>query len=170
MTKSRWSVLHFHPSAADAWRKMPELVSRVSRFIEGHGSAAEVTPMCEALVQHFAVANPALFALGFVSDGRLVGHILSQVEDFYGTRQITVLQYEVDHGNPLPRRFREEALGELLKVARAAGATRILALCEDERVGRAHSIFHGFSRYCTVMTRPVTEAGEEGEDHGKRQR
>jgi hypothetical protein len=150
MSDGTWRLLKFHRAVPEAHQRMRELIRRVYAFIDKLDSGADGNQMVQLLLAHFATDKPLLFGIGVIHDDTLVGHILMQLENYYGCTNMTVLQYELDESPPLA--FHRESFGELLDIGQIVGARNLVAVCPDERVERLHRIFHGMKRYATLMT------------------
>ena len=150
MASDEWRLLRFHKNVPEAHERMRELIQRIYTFVDELDSGADPNMLISHVLVHFQADLPLLFALGVIHDDRLVGHLLIQFEDYYGCRNMTVLQYKVDE--TAPRSFHRESFEEILEIGHFANARNLVAVCQDEKIERVHKIFHGMSRYATLMT------------------
>lgn len=156
---SDWTLLRFHKVVPEAQALMRQLVARVYAFCDELDSDANANLMVSSLLAHFQTDLPAMFGLGILRDGHLVGHLLCQIENYYSQMNLAVLQYELDEAPP--REFHKVAYQELIDIAVMAGATKIIAICPDDKVVRIHKLFHHMEVYATIMSYDLTEEREE---------
>lgn len=155
MASDEWRLLRFHKSVPEAHERMKELLDRVCIFVGELDSGADPNQLMNHILTHFTADLPLLFGIGVMRNDAMVGHLLIQFEDYYGCRNMTVLQYKVDE--TAPRAFHQQSFEELLDIGHFANARNMVAVCQDEKIERAHSIFHGMKRYATLMTLDLEE-------------
>jgi hypothetical protein len=155
MASDEWRLLRFHKSNPEAHERMRELLKRVYFFVDELDSGADPNMLAQHILTHFTADLPLLFGLGVIHDDRLVGHLLIQFEEYYGCRNMTILQYQLDEAPP--RAFHRESFEELIEIGGYANARNMVAVCQDEKVERLHKIFHGMKRYATLMTLDLEE-------------
>jgi hypothetical protein len=153
---AQWLFLPMTRDDKLADKLMPSLVDRVFDFCDLEDAAANPNILVHMIYGHYFSATRAkLFGIGIVKDGVMVGHFLVQLEDFYGTANMTVLQYSLDESPP--REFRDQVLWDLRDLARKCGAQNLCGVCPDEKVERLHRVFHGMKKFATIMTYDLTE-------------
>ncbi len=153
---ARWFMLPMVREEELADHYMPALVDRVFAFCEMDDAAANPNQLVHMIYAHYFSDKPStLFGLAFIKDAEMVGHFLVQIEQFYGTTNMTVLQYSLDE--PAPRDVHKRIYTEIQDIARACGAKNLLGICPNPKIERIHRIFHGMKRYATIMTYDLTE-------------
>lgn len=150
-----WRLLRFHKTVPEAHERMREFIERVYVFVDELDSGADPNMLVQHILTHFTADLPLLFGLGVICDDRLVGHMLIQFEEYYGCRNMTVLQYKVDE--TAPRAFHTESFEAICDIGHFANARNLVAVCQDEKIERVHKIFHGMQRYATLMTLDLEE-------------
>jgi hypothetical protein len=151
---SEWRLLKFHKTVPEAHSRLRDLIPRIYAFADELDSGADGNTLILRLLMHFYAEVPEIFGLGIMRGDELVGHLLVQFEDYYGCKNMTVLQYQLDEATP--RAFHREAFEELLEIGHLFGADNLVAVCPTEKVERIHKIFHGMQRYATLMTLDLT--------------
>lgn len=143
-------------SAEDArsWHYFPHAIFRIAKFAKKYDSDADIAMMVAQLKLSFVRPDSPANILLFLNKGVTVGHLLTSMEEWFGTSFATIVQYELDQ--PCPRNFTVLALAEVEKWAVARGARFLQCLARDEHVARAFSTFHGFEKNRIVMRKPLS--------------
>jgi len=150
-------VILMNPAHKKCWGLVPDIMTRIARFAAEQDSETDGPMVARSWVQHFVCASEEMFVLAFVDldEEEVFGHILAQRQESFGAVSVFVMQYQLDR--PIGRKLRSLGMDLLEAIARRLGARKIVALCENPAVARAHRVYHGFEDWGTVVRRRVSE-------------
>lgn len=141
-----------------AWALMPEALSRVRTFCRKYDSDADADLLCAHIKRNFdstSMPEPNLLLLVGVQGGRMVGHLLASLDEWCGSRHLSILQYEADQGVAPPVGLMRAVLDQLGEWARQRGATAIQLLARNPALVRAFQRHYGFRVEKTLMRRSL---------------
>lgn len=149
-------VAPLHRAEAWAWAYMPQALARVRAFRANYEHYGDVERLVRVIEAHFLTDDPDVLLIVGVEDGKVMGHMLLTLDEWLGSKFVTIQQYEVDVALP-----REELRAHLALVetwARHKGAGEIRIIAEGPVRERAYRAFYGFEGGKTLMSKKVGEA------------
>jgi len=126
-----------------SWQLMPVFCRRVARFCQRYGSEADVPLLLRAIEVNFTSEEP--FCLGAVGlrGNRVVGHVFASVDDWFGVRFLTLVQFEIDVPG-FDRHALRVAFSRILAWGKTKGCRKAQLLARDERLARYFKRVWGF--------------------------
>lgn len=137
-----------------SWGYFPYAIYRIASFAREHDSDADVGMMVTQLKISFVRPDGPASIILLLDDGQVIGHLLTTIEEWFGTKFATIVQYSLD--KPCPRNFTILALEEVERWAKSRGATFVQCLALDDKRARAFSVFHGFTKNRIVMRKALS--------------
>lgn len=144
-----------------SWMLMPKVFAAIHDFCDKYDSDVDPVLLCRAIEIHFMAEKPLMMVLAVTSGVRLVGHLIASIEDWFGTRMVTVLQYRHEGvtlwGKKVivTRDMLSEGSELLENWGRQHNAEHIQALVKDKRVIVAYKRFHHFKAHSVLMRRAI---------------
>ncbi len=144
-------ILELRMSEFRAWALFPYAAKRCADFCAKYDSDADPAEMVKQVQQAFMYPGQASL-LVLLRDGRTVGHLLVTMENWFGTKMATVIQYETDE--PVPRAVQMGWLEWFEDWARERGAKFFQCLTRNEDLARVFQRY-GYKRERILMRKPL---------------
>ena len=133
-----------HKASALAWAMMPQLRQRVVAFCRQYGNDADPGEVLRFVDVMFTADDPQGLLIGVYDDyGAVKAHLLAVLCDWFGTRYVLVMQYEIDKGFALGRDWLKEMFSRVEEWARKAGAKDIRCVADSPALARAYRTYYG---------------------------
>ena len=142
-------------SDARSWSLFPYAAQRIARFAQKYDSDADVMMLIASLKQQFTHPRPMIQTVVLLNGDKSVdGHLLVSLEEWFGTRFATLVQYETDIATP--HNLTTPTLDWVEAWARENGAQFMQALALNDKIARAYSVFRGFDRNRIIMRKSLS--------------
>lgn len=139
-----------------AWAYLPLLLQRIRSFSQYHEGIGNPDALARAMEINFISDEPVLLALIIVDDdGQVIAHALVSLDEWLGTKYITLQQYQTDRA--IPRDRINEGLRYIENWGRLRGAEEARAVVDGEKLQRAYKIFLGLKPYKMIMNKSLKE-------------
>jgi len=149
-------VFLLHKDDPLSWTILPQVCDRIRLFCEHHSTDTDPEVLCEMLSPHFTAPHPLIDAVVAAWEMKLVGYLLASLDDWYGTKAVTVLQYQHDGGFAgITRDILTKGFAILEDWGRERDADYIQALVQDRKIVIAHKRFHHFKAHSLLMRRSI---------------
>lgn len=136
-------------------RWAPAVLERARRFCETYDSDADVEVMTAHLMAEMFAREPSHLILVGIQDEQAVGHLVALIEDFYGSRGVTVTQLMVDREAHVPREVFRLGMDVVEQWARSVGACRIGNWARNPAVARLFQRYGFEASERVLMRKPL---------------
>jgi hypothetical protein len=144
-----WTFRILHVSQKGDHRILLDMLPRIYDFSAEHEPNINPSSVVADLHLCFVRGGDLHTLFIFEHGNEIVGHMLFEKGSYRGREFWTAVQYV--NAEAVPRKLRAQGWKFIKDVGRALGVQTIVGVCPDERVARAHRIFHQMERYATVM-------------------
>lgn len=139
---------------ARAWAYWPIGAKRVADFCVKYDTDADPMLMVAQLRTAFVQPKSNAYILLLLEDGNVIGHLLVTLEEWFGTRIASIVQYELD--KTIPRSMANETLRCVEDWARQAGAAFVQCMARNEAVARTFSTYFNFKRERVMLRKSLS--------------
>lgn len=163
-------IIIVHASTPGARSYFRCALDRIVDFCRKYESEADPELMYSEVCRNFFLENPSMVVfVGLNERGAIVAHLLAAIEEYFGNRRVTVLQYWKDHGESIGLDQKAEVLEAVAQWGQRCGATEMKIYARNEQVAQIFEKY-GFKRdKKVIMNAPLESftAKEEGADGGQ---
>lgn len=140
-----------------SWQIFPHAALRIARFAKEYDSDANTVLMMAHVKSAFVFSPASTQQILVAIDGdKIVGHVFTAIEEWFDTKFATVVQYELDEA--VPFELLSVGLKRIEEWSKERGAAFMQCLARNEKVARAFSMFHGFTRNRVIMRKTLSTA------------
>jgi hypothetical protein len=148
----RFEIRSLTAEDAAGWALMPFAMYRIAQFVKNYDSDADPAMMLAHLKLEFSNPKPRMLVLVLLEDGAMRGHLLAGIEEWFGSRFATVVQYETD--TPVPLDLTREAFGAVEEWGKSHGCKAMRAITRNAALARTFGRY-GFSGERVIITKPL---------------
>jgi len=152
-------LIHVQRTTPLCWLIMPELERRVRTFCAEIAVDTNPDNLWSDAMVCFAASRPEVRLMAAIDEDLQVrGHFLFTLSDWYGTRFVNLLQYQLDEA--LPIELLRAGFETVKAFGRRHGAKEIRCIAESPERARAFRTFYGFTGNRVLMSMSLTPGAD----------
>ena len=138
-------LVEVHSTVNGSHMYLREFIGRCEEFADKYNSEANLEHQFAALTSSFFSPNPVFrMFVSIDNEGVVQAHALVGVDEFMGSRTITIMQYWVDPPYKAPDEDKEQFFEAIKLWAKDVGAKNMRIFARNKAVARMFRMFYGF--------------------------
>lgn len=125
---------------------LKRLLERIEQFCSRYESEANPDIFFEALTESYYSVSPGFLMFAGIEDGKMIGHAVYSMENFYGHKYVNMMQYWVDPDCKIDYKFKEKVFRDVKVWADEAGTDDVRIWARNEQVAELFEKVYGFER------------------------
>ena len=150
-----------HASQGNLARLLPDALKRIGQFVDKYDLDANPDLLIMHIAHQAALPRPENVILVSIADGKVVGHLVAAVDNYFGSSFVVITQLEVDKGINIGRATFDKGLEYIDDWARNLGISKQRIWARNEAVSRIFTRYGYRSTGKVLMERDVPAKEEE---------
>jgi hypothetical protein len=138
--------LHLVHYSQNCPQLLRQLCERIELFCANYESDADRDILFEQVTKNYFDASPRMLFLVAEEDGKVVAHLVAQIEEYYGARYVSIIQYWRDKGIRIPDEMKADAFRQLIHWGKMMATDKVRIWARNEEVAQVFEKTYGFVR------------------------